>query len=238
MQLILIMFAKKFNKISILFMTLSIIFIYFIAYYNACLNEKYYVVLLDFNTYVNNYILETEEVISFTGLFFILLLSELELLGNSESFDSYFIVSKGRLKTIIAKIISYLIIIVLFTLFIYLGITIIYLIRFQNMYYLMYVFKLFGYRIIYFIFIFLLSFLIIQIFKNYFAVLIPLGLYWVTRMDFNKNINKIMKYLYLNIEYDVINKKIDFGIYHLEYLYLSVLLILIVAVYHFKNIKC
>ena len=187
-HLILINFEKKMSFLSFVFMIISVMLVYVICVYNASFGLSEYQLLDQWNIVVGNYLMETLQLIELLGVIFIVLLVELELFHNTDNFDSYFVVLKGKKKFFVTKMLSYLIIILFYTSVIFLGFIFIYIIRFNAIFHCELILSCFVNYLIYFLILFLISFLVMLLFKNYYSVILIFLYYWTTKMIESKNI--------------------------------------------------
>ena len=238
-HMILLNLYKKLNKISYIFIGISLIIISVLGYYNANFKIKNVEIKLNFDFYTANYITEMLEIITFIILFFIILLCLMETLQNTNNFDCYFITVKSRLSVIISKIINYLIIIFFYMLNVYIIVSLIALIRFKNTLIITYLFKIFFYHLFEVYSIFLLTFLLVILTNNSFSILLTIAIYILLKIDLPDKIAKVVKYLFLEPAVSPFNHLVSLDIKTpFIILYYSLLIISIITIYLFKDIKC
>ena len=239
MSLIKINLEKKLNKASLIFIIISLLFVLFLAIYNANFNKSVVAIKLNRLTYTTNYIVETEEIVVAFSMLFVILLSLLELYNNTNHFDAYFVANCGRYRVIVAKVISYLIIIVLYTVSTYIILAIIYFFRFKNSYFNLLFVKLFLYTLLYLIYLFVISLALVRLTENFFSISFVLITYFLNKFDFDKKVKPVISYISPSFKYDIINNNVSFDITTYYTLSLIVVgIILLVTIYLFKDIKC
>ena len=231
-ELTLINFNKKLSFLSLIFMILSIVIVYFICVYNASFELSEYYLLDQRDIVVGNYLTDTLQMIEFIGVIFIILLVELELFYNTDNFDSYFVVLKGKTKYFIAKITSYLIIIFLYTVILFLGFILIYIIRFKSMVYIQLIYNCFACYFLYFLVLFLVSYFVMILFKNYYSVILTFLYYWATKIIENKN--SLLKIILPKLTVDIENNNVAFEC-NVWYLLLFVGILYIINMYIYKD---
>ena len=222
---------KKMTRMSFYLMLLSTLIMMVIAYLNSSLDFINIDFKLEKAINIKNFFLEINEIFMLISIFFVLLLALLELISNSNNFDIYFVSIGKKPQIIIAKIVAYSLIILFYLLLNYFGIIIIYLIRFKIHYFFKEISLLFIFHFFFLEILFLFSLLLINITHNYFVVLVPIGLYWMAKIDFSIKYNQIFHYVFLNLNY--VYEKIAFDfmtpnyypiIYYLFLFFLNVLL--------------
>lgn len=235
-RLILINLDKKLSFISIIFMFISLLLICVVTIFNAGFDVSDFIILNENEFYRQNYILESIQLIEIIEVLFIILLVFLELFHNTDNFDSYFISVKGKKKFFISKMLSYLILILFYTLVIFLVYMIVYLLRFNSLMDLtLMVFMLFYY-IIYFILVFLVSYFSMLVFKNYFASIIVFLYYWIGKIIETKN--EFLKVIFPKVNLNLINNEVTFNTnYFFVILFLIVMYFVISKIYEFKDLK-
>lgn len=228
---------KKMSFISVLFMLISIILIYIITIFNASFNLSEFQLLDAYQLVVENFLEESINLIEIISVMFVIFLVELDLFYNNDNFDCYFISIKGKKNYFIVKMISYLIIILFYIVVVFLGVGIIYLIRFKNIMYVHFIFSCFYHYLLYLIFYFLIAFMFLLIFKNYFSAMLVFVYYWLGKViETNNNILlAIFPKIYLNIE----ERNVSFGNMNIIYiiLYIVILYVINEKIYEYKDLK-
>lgn len=235
-RLIMINFDKKFSFISSIFMLISIVLIFSITIYNASFNLSEFKLLDEQKIVLENYIVENLQFIEFIQVIFIILLVELELFYNTDNFDSYFIVLKGRKNFFIAKIVAYLILIFFYTGFIFIGFLFTYIIRFRTVLLCKLIIKVFLYYMIYFLILFFVTFLLMLLFKNYFSVILVFIYYWISKMIDSKS--NFLLTIFPKISFKLEEGLISFNtsIYYIL-AFLFTLLYVNIMLYNYKDLK-
>lgn len=235
-HLILINFEKKMSFLSLVFMILSIMLVYGICIYNASFELSEFYLLEQWDIIVDNYLIESLHLIEFIGVIFIVLLVELELFYNTDNFDSYFVVLKGKNIFYLSKFLSYLIIIFLYTLILFLGFILIYIIRFKTIFHCEFMLNCFVIYLLYFVTLFMISFLVMILFKNYYSIILVFLYYWITKIVDNKNV--VLKTLLPKIDIDVSKMNVNIGS-NIGYLllFMGILFIINMHIYGKKDMK-
>lgn len=230
---------KKLTKMSVLFMVFSLIFIWFIGIYNANLKITGYELIINYNSSIKDFLSETSEIVVLVGVLFAIILSLLEIDNQVASFDAFYIVHFGRMNYHNSKLIAYSIIISTYITYLFLGIALIYLYRFKNIYYLNLIFKMYFDTIIYILYFFLIGYNLVLISKNHFSVMIIILIYWFSKIFINNQFDKYSKYFLLRLNFDYENFKFGFEINYL-YVIINVIVHLFVNyfIYAKKDIKC
>ena len=210
MNLFLINFNKKLSFISVIFMLISLIAIYMVTIYNASFNLDNFLFISERKMYCFEFFNETFQLIELIQVIFIILLVELELFYNTDNFDSYFVSLEGKKKYFRSKIITYIVIIFFYTLLVFLGVVLIYLIRFQDIEHLNFIIKIFIHYLLYFMVIFGVSFLFLLMFRNYFSAMLVFIYYWISQMIEVKS--NILKVLLARVVLNVEEQSISFGV--------------------------
>lgn len=235
-RLICLNLDKKLSLLSVMFMLVSVFLIYLITFLNASFNLTEFELLDSVSIVISNFFEESISTVEIIGLVFIILLVELELFQNNDNFDSYFVSIKGKSYYFMIKIFSYIFIIVFYTLIIFLGILIIYVVRFNSLNYVSYIFECFGYYLLYFILYFLISLLFMFWFKNYFSAMLVFIYYWLCKIVETNDeiILAILPNIYLNIKEQSVsfNVNIVFII-----IFLLVLILANKKIYEIKDLK-
>ena len=231
-ELTLINFNKKLSFLSLIFMVISVVLIYAICFYNASFEMTEYYLLDQWDIVVDNYLTETIRMIEFIGVIFIILLVELELFYNTDNFDSYFVVLKGRRKYFIAKTISYLLIIFFYTFIIFLGFVLIYIIRFKSTVYIKFIFNCFSYYLIYFAVVFFVGYFVMILFKNYYSVILTFLYYWATKII--ESNNAVLKIILPNVTVDIEKSGVSFDC-SVCYLLIFIVLLCIINMYIYQE---
>ena len=223
-RLLIIDFDKKLSIFSILFMFITIVLIYIIAYYYASFNLSYYEILEQNELLKNNYITDTFQVVEVIGVIFVIFLVELELFNNIDNFDAYFISITSKKKVFAVKIFNYLSIIFIYILYIYIGIVSIYILRFKDIEILFFESKLFISLYIYLIFIFMIAYLLLLAFYNYFTAIVVFVMYWCSKLFVTTEFDKIFKVIFFRLEYDLNKYEVAFTI---DFIYIIVYIIVV-----------
>ena len=116
-------------------MLFSLIFIWFISIYNANFKITGYELIINYNSSIKDFLSETSEIVILVGVLFAIILSLLEIDNQVASFDAFYIVRFGRMNYHNSKLIAYSIIISIYITYLFLGVALIYLYRFKNIYY-------------------------------------------------------------------------------------------------------
>lgn len=231
-----IYFLKKFSKMNLLLITLSGLITSLVAILNA--KEEGLILKVNKVVYIKEYVFELNQFITITSFFFILLLATLELYSNNNNFDLYFVSLKGKMKVIIAKLVAYFFIIIIFIYWNYALCLIVYLYHFKTTIYLKELWIIYRDLNIYLWASFLLAYSLVIATKNYFVPLIPLGLYWLMKIDFHKDYKKILSHFFINIEYDIDKMAYQFNTsMYYSFIYILILLIVTISIYIYKDIK-
>lgn len=203
---------------------------------NASFNISDFQLLNQEKIIIENFLLESFRLTEIISIIFIILLVELELFYNNDNFDSYFVALKGKNKYFIVKIISYLFIIFFYTTIIFIGIMLVYLVRFKNTEYLYFIFECFIYYLLYFILYFFVGMMFLLLFKNYFSAMLVFLYYWFGKML--ETDEKIILAIFPNIYLNILEKSISFKINILFVgLYVLILIFLNKKVYMIKDMK-
>ncbi len=220
-------------------MSICILFIWVVALYNANFRVDNYDFVINYVESIKEFLMETNEVILIVSILFVIVLALQEISHNSVNFDVYFIVRYSRFRFHSAKIIAFIIILCIFTAYLYLGILIIYLWRFNNVYYLGFVFKMFSDTLLYLTFMFLAGHTVVIITNNSFSALIVIMLYWTSRLLINTKLDKYLKYIVLRVKmnYEVLSYGFNVD-YFWVIINLSVLIIINFMIYLKKDLKC
>lgn len=235
-KLIEINIDKKLSFTSIFFMFITVLLIYVLAIYNASFELSDFSTLDQSYIILENYILETFQLIELIGIIFIIILIELELVYNTDNFDSYFIALKGKKNVFVSKIIGYLIILFIYTTLIFMGVLIIYFIRFNSVKLLSFIINCYFIYLMYFIMFLFISYLFMLLFKNYFIAVVVFVYYWLCRII--ETDNKFLKILCPKIEVDLFNSNISFStnIYYII-IYILILIMFCGKLYEIKDLK-
>lgn len=223
---------KKLSIFSTIFMLVSIVIVYLISIYYASFELSEFATLNEYNLVVSNYISDSILLIEIISVFFIILLVELELFYNTENFDSYYVTLVGKDKYFIAKTAGYIFVILFYTAFIFLGLVIIYLIRFKTTQLLEYFISIFHSYLIYNMLIFSLSYLLLILFKNYFSAMLVFLYYWASKL-IEQN-SDLLNIVFPKISINPISEKVNFNIKTNNVL-LLVMLLLIFCKYIYRN---
>ena len=209
-RLILINFNKKLSYASMIITFVSLIAIYLVAVFNASFNVNGYMYLEEKAFLIKDFFQETFLLVELIGIIFVVLVVELELFYNTDNFDSYFVSVFGKEKFIVSKIYAYLLIILNYTVLMFLGITIIYFMRFNSIEYIKFIIDGFYHYTIYFSLVFLIAFIFVLSFKNYFSAMIVFIYYWLSKI-FESN-TKLVNIIFPKIIIDLDKYKISFGV--------------------------
>ena len=236
LRLIEINIDKKLSFASIFFMFITILLIYVLAIYNASFELSDFKTLDQNYIILENYILETFQLVELIGVIFIIILIELELVYNQDNFDSYFIALKGKKNVFVSKIIGYLIILFFYTILIFIGVLIIYFIRFNSVKLLSFIISSCFVYFIYFSMFLFITYLFMLFFKNYFIAIIVFIYYWLCRII--ETDNNFFKLLCPKIEVDLVNSNISFStnIYYII-IYILILMMFCGKLYEIKDLK-
>lgn len=222
-DLITINLNKRLSLISLIFIFISIILIFFLLLYNASFDITYFELLNNKDLLKQNYILDSLQTIEIIGVFFVIFLVALELFYNINNFDVYFISLTNKKDYLISKVISYLIIIYIYFLIIFLMFISVYLFRFNELSNILNMLKIMIDYIVYFTFIFLVSYVILLLFHNYFSSILLFIFYWITKIIEEDNF--IKKYIFLDIKINIETLEVSFSF---EKFYLMIFLVTLV----------
>lgn len=235
-DLITINLNKRLSLISLIFIFISIILIFFLLLYNASFDITYFELLNNKDLLKQNYILDSLQTIEIIGVFFVIFLVALELFYNINNFDVYFISLTNKKDYLISKVISYLIIIYIYFLIIFLMFISVYLFRFNELSNILNMLKIMIDYIVYFTFIFLVSYVILLLFHNYFSSILLFIFYWITKIIEEDNF--IKKYIFLDIKINIETLEVSFSF---EKFYLMIFLVTLVLlclfIYKKKDLK-
>ena len=235
-KLIEINIDKKLSFTSMFFMFISILLIYVLAIYYASFELSDFKTLDQNYIILENYILETFQLIELIGIIFIIILIELELVYNTDNFDSYFIALKGKKNVFVSKIIGYLIILIFYNTLIFMGVLIIYFIRFKSVKLLSFIINSYFIYLIYFTMFLFITYLFMLFFKNYFIAIVIFIYYWLCRIIETEN--KFFNILCHKIEVDLFNYNISFSI-NIYYIIIYILILIMFCgkLYEVKDLK-
>ena len=149
-NLLAINLEKRLSKLSLLFLSFSLLFLWSVCFYYADPSVSDACLKWHFERIFSDFYFESLEIIILVGILLTVLLSEMELFGHGFSFDAYFACRYGKIKFAFAKIFAYLFIIFMFVTYLFFGVTIIYLYRFKNLVYLSKIFEAYIYLLIYY----------------------------------------------------------------------------------------
>ena len=227
---------KKLSFTSMFFMFITILLIYVLAIYNASFELSDFKTLDQNYIILENYILETFQLIELIGIIFIIILIELELVYNTDNFDSYFIALKGKKNVFVSKIIGYLIILIFYNTLIFMGVLIIYFIRFKSVKLLSFIINSYFIYLIYFTMFLFITYLFMLFFKNYFIAIVIFIYYWLCRIIETEN--KFFNILCPKIEVDLFNNNISFSI-NIYYIIIYILILIMFCgkLYEVKDLK-
>jgi hypothetical protein len=231
-HLISININKRLSLVSLVFIILSLALIYFLFIYQASFKIGEFDFLNNINLLRENYITESIQTIEITSVFFIIFLVALELFYNTNNFDAYFITLTNKTDYLIAKLTSYLIIILSYELFIFLGIIIIYLFHFKEIKEVEFIINIALHYIVFFLYIFFLVYLVLLLFHNYFSSILIFIFYWISKMI--EDVNEYKKYIFLNVIIDYKSENVSFSFTNT---YLFVFIITLIFLCLFINKK-
>lgn len=235
MRLIMINVEKRLSFLSIIFILISIIIISSVSIYQASFNLSFFMVLNEYELLLQNYLMESIQIVEVIGVLFIILLVASELFYNINNFDSFFVSYFKKSTFIISKIFGYLIIIFIYFLIIFVSLAMVYMIRFRSVIELCFIFDIFSYYFVFFIIIYLITHIILVLFHNYFASLIIFVLYWVCKI-IEKSF--ISKYIFLSVVIDFDKRIVEFSF---DFIYLVIyfltLLIILISLYKKTDLK-
>lgn len=221
------------NKVSISFIILStiLILISVVSCIDIDLNSledlRNYEILKDIFIIDIYYILEI--IISL----FVIILSFMELYNNAHLFDVVLIAQQKKSKVLLAKLISYLIVIIIYITIVFLLVSIISVSGFRDIYILKDIFTLYMYSLLIGVLTLLLSIILLTLFKNYFASFILLLFVLIKRIFLETNnelLNNVIPYINIsNISISIHPVLIIF--------YLCIVSIICFVIFYFKDIK-
>ncbi|MFI3329232.1 MAG: hypothetical protein R3Y05_01955 [bacterium] len=221
------------NKISISFILISSLIIFFAIYSNTEIDINNLTDLRNFYSIKSNFISDTYNILEIIISMFVVILSFMELYNNSHLFDVVLIARNNKIKVLAAKLISYLSIIIFYNTFIFSIVFLIAVSLFQEVSLFNQIFNLYLYSITTSIFTLLLSLICLNLFRNYFA-------------SFTILLVVIIKRIALETEQDLLTKIIPYfnltnytiTISNIQIVSYSVLLLIIsFVIFKFKDIK-
>ena len=130
-NLISININKRLTIISMLFILISIILSIGLLIYYASFDLSLFQILNEYEFIFSNFIAESIQFIEIIVILFIILLSMMELFYNINNFDAYFISLTCKKEYFIAKLLSYLLVILTYVSVIFFAFFIIYFLRFN-----------------------------------------------------------------------------------------------------------
>lgn len=223
---------KRLSIISIIFVFISLFLITVLLYYNASFNISNFELLDNKELILENYILDSIQTIEIIGVFFVIFLVALELFYNINNFDAYFIALTNKRDYFISKITSYIIIITLYFLLVFINLIIIYTIRFNEIKELQFLLEILKNYMLYYILIFMISYVVLLLFYNYFSSIILFIFYWISKMTEEDNF--INKYILLNIKIDFKERKI-FTSFTQTYFFFYIIILTFLALFIYKK---
>lgn len=209
-NLITINFNKKISFISVLFMLVSLLAIYFVIYYNASFNINDFLFLTENKLITNDFFNESLQLIELIEVLFIILLVQLEHFYNTDNFDSYFVTLVGKDRFFVSKLLTYFFIILLYTFFVFSGLTLIYLVRFKSIFYLKFILKVSFFCLLYSLIFFAISYIFLLLFRNYFSAMIVFIYYWIGKIIESKS--TLIQTIFPKINLDVESQKVIFSV--------------------------
>ncbi len=221
------------NKISLIFIFISSIFIFLIAYLNLDINLESLYHLREYNKIKFNYEYDLYNFLEIIIVTFVVILSFMELYNNSHLFDITLIAKHKKLKVLLAKIISYTLIILTYITINFLFILIISIYKFQDIYLIENILTLYIYMITTSFLMLLLSILLINLFRNYFSNFILVILIFMKRIFLEEDNNMLESILpFINQE----SYTISIGTLEVA-IYIVFLLVMNYIIYKVKDIK-
>lgn len=198
------------NKLSIIFMSISCLLLYFVSYQIIDFDVDNYLYLVEYNNLIKSYFFEIYTIIELMTVFFVIVLSFMELFNNGYLYDILFINPFGKDTVITCKIVSYCFIIITYLTLLFLGIGAITIYKFSDSYLIKDIFVLYLFTLNEAIVILLLSLMLIKLFNNYFANFILLIIFIVKRVLYESiDVDDIPMLLYLELDSSI---KCDFNV--------------------------
>lgn len=220
-------------------MFFSLLFIWFVTIYNANFKISGYELVVNYNNSIKDFLSETIEVILLVGVLLIIILSLLEVDNNVASFDAFYITCFGRTNFHSSKLIAYLIIIACYLTYLYLGILLIYLWRFQNIYYLNFILKMYLDTLFYMCYLFLVAYNLLLISKNHFSSITIILFYWFSKIIKNNKLDQFFKVILMRLNFNY--EKFSFG-FEINYFYVILNIVIHLGLNYFiylkKDLKC
>lgn len=232
-----IIITKKLSIFSVVFILISIVLIWLMFFYFSSPQISSFVRISEQKFILEDFFKESFLIVELFSILFVVLLVSLEISSNINHFDAYFISLTSKPFFIINKIISFLIIMLVYLMLIFLGMIIIYIISFKNVFYLNFIVKAFIFYYLFMLIYFGFSYLFFLFFNNYFIFLFVFLLYFFNKFVFDFRENK--GYLLPKISINISEKVIDFNaniIYII--IYIVDILVLIIEIYSLKDLKC
>lgn len=238
-RLVWINIEKRLNKSSLIFIFLAIIFVWLIAFYNASFNLSTFDFISNKKVLIKDYIYETSEVFTIILFFLVLLLNIQEVTIEMDRFDSYFVCLFSKRIVFWTKICAMVIMQISFMFVLFIGIILIYIIRFQELNQLSNLMIIFFNNFFYFTFILLLSFIIVTLFKNQYSLLSIIVIYWLSKLTVGSKIDNVLKYLILRIDYNYEKCYSSLGVSYTYIIWYIIGLSLLTAfIYQKKDLNC
>lgn len=227
---------KKLSLFSLIFMAISLVAIYLISLFEASFNLTSFQTLNQENIIVENFFVETIGFFEIIGVVFVILLVELELFHNTDNFDSYFVSLKGKKQYFVAKIISYIVVVSMFILMAFLGFILIYLVRFKTTTLIPLLIQTILFYFLYFQLMFILAYLFVLIFKNYFSAILVFIYYWITKMIDTET--ELINILFPKITINILKEEVLFQV-NIIYIICLVLFLFLISskIYKLKDLK-
>ncbi len=189
------------NKVSISFMLLSSVIIFFSLYSNIEIDLNNLTELRNFNHTKNIFLNDAYNILEIVICMFVVILSFMELYSNSHLFDVVLIARNNKLKVLTAKLISYLMIVVFYNVFIFSISSVIAVSMFKEVSLFYDMLNLFKYCLIVSIFTLFISLILLSLFRNYFASFIVLIAVIIKRIVLetdNELLTKLVPYFNMN----------------------------------------
>lgn len=189
------------NKISITFMFVSSLLIFFAINTSIELDLNSLSDLRNFNSIKAIFLNDSYNVLEIIISMFVVILSFMELFSNSHLFDVVLIARNNKIKVLTAKVISYISIIIVYNIVIF-SISALIAVRSFNDVSLFYnFFNLFKYCLLISVFTIIISLILLTLFKNYFASFIILLVVIIKRIVIETEQPLLTKFIpYFNIE--------------------------------------
>lgn len=183
------------NKVSLTFVVISLMFIFFCV--NACVSIDLNNLedLRNYQSLTKIFFFDIYNLLEIIISMFVIVLSFMELYNNAHLFDIIYIAKENKTKVLTAKLISYLMIVITYITIVFGIISLICLVGFQDIYLLKEVYLIYKYMLLIGILTLLITIILLTLFKNYFASFLIIMFVLVKRIILEENNSKLNNYV-------------------------------------------